>query len=161
MYDNTCKFIAETFTTDIVTWLLGQPIALTRLEPSELSVESIRADSLVLLQSQSILFHGEFQTRPKPDIPFRMADYRLRGHRRYPSKPMHQVVVYLCPSRSPLIQQTCFELERTRHEFDVICLWKQPTATFLRAPGLFHLQPSAARIIPMAYCGRLPAGLRR
>ena len=82
-------------------------------------------------------------SRPCPNplftfvCPFPMADYRLRGHRRYPDKPMRQVVVYLCPSASPLIQQTCFELERTRHEFDVICLWEQPTATFLQAPGLY------------------------
>jgi predicted transposase YdaD len=60
MYDNTCKFIAETFPTDIATWLLGEPIALTKLEPSELSVEPIRADSLILLQSEDTILHAEF-----------------------------------------------------------------------------------------------------
>ncbi len=44
MYDNTCKFIAETFPTDIAAWLLGSPLTLTKLEPSELSLEPIRKD---------------------------------------------------------------------------------------------------------------------
>ncbi|HEY9691420.1 MAG TPA: hypothetical protein V6D15_04410 [Oculatellaceae cyanobacterium] len=78
MYDNTCKFIAETFPADLATWLLGEPISLTKLEASELSVEPIRADSLIFLESEEIILHAEFQTAPNPDIPFRMADYRLR-----------------------------------------------------------------------------------
>ncbi|WP_448286383.1 hypothetical protein [Phormidesmis priestleyi] len=38
---------------------------------------------------------NEFQTEPKPDIPFRMTDYRLRVYRRFPQKQMRQVVIYL------------------------------------------------------------------
>lgn len=49
---------------------------------------------------------------------------------------MKQVVVYLKPSSSPLVRQTVFELSRTRHEFDVIRLWEQPTELFLSVPGL-------------------------
>ena len=60
MYDNTCKFIAETFSTDIATWLLGSPLTLTKLEPSELSLEPIRADSLIMLQSEEVVLHVEF-----------------------------------------------------------------------------------------------------
>jgi predicted transposase YdaD len=51
MYDNICKFIAENFKDDLATWLLGSPIKLTELSPTELSSEPIRADSLILLQS--------------------------------------------------------------------------------------------------------------
>jgi predicted transposase YdaD len=50
-FDNTCKFIAENFSSDIATWLLGKPIALTKLEPSELFAEPIRADAVILLES--------------------------------------------------------------------------------------------------------------
>jgi predicted transposase YdaD len=47
MFDPTCKFLAETFSSDFASWLLGEPIALTRLSPTELSLEPIRADALI------------------------------------------------------------------------------------------------------------------
>jgi hypothetical protein len=59
-YDNTCKFIAEQFSADIASWLLGQSVVLSRLEPSELSLEPIRADALILLQSKDLVLHCEF-----------------------------------------------------------------------------------------------------
>lgn len=135
-YDNTCKFIAENFSSDLATWLLGKPIQFTTLEPTELNVEPIRADALILLESPEFILHVEFQTDPKPDIPFRLADYRLRGHRRYPHREMQQVVVYLRRSQSPLVYQTAFELTSTRHHFQVIRLWEEPTETFFSCPGL-------------------------
>ncbi len=136
MYDNTCKFIAETFPTDIATWLLGSPLTLTKLEPSELSLEPIRADSLIMLQSEEVVLHVEFQTDPDSEIPFRMADYRLRVFRRYPRKQMRQVVVYLRKTGSQLVKQTVFEISGLRHSFEVIRLWEQPTSAFLGSPGL-------------------------
>lgn len=136
MYDNTCKFIAETFPADLATWLLGEPISLTKLEPSELSVEPIRADSLIFLESEEIILHAEFQTAPNPDIPFRMADYRLRAYRRYPGKQMRQIVIYLRQSGSDLVYQNTFETENLRSSFEVIRLWEQPTEIFLRSLGL-------------------------
>ena len=47
MFDNICKFLAETFSTDFACWLLGEAIALSELSPSELSLEPIRADALI------------------------------------------------------------------------------------------------------------------
>lgn len=44
--------------------------------------------------------------------------------------------MYLRQSGSPLVYQTVFELPGTRHEFQVIRLWEQPTAEFLTSPGL-------------------------
>ena len=85
MYDNVCKFLAEQYSQDFAQWLLGEAIALTQLSPSELSLEPIRADSRILLSAQWVILHLEFQTQPDPDIPFRMADYRLRVFRRYPN----------------------------------------------------------------------------
>ena len=83
MFDNICKFLAETYSTDIASWLLGEPIPLTQVQPQELAVEPIRADSLILLEAESLLLHLEFQTRPDPQIPFRELDYWVRGKRRY------------------------------------------------------------------------------
>lgn len=82
------------------------------------------------------MLHLEFQTRPDPEIPFRMLDYRARVYRRYRHKPMRQVVIYLKQTGSNLVRQTSFMLERTRHDFDVIRLWEQPDALFLQYPGL-------------------------
>jgi predicted transposase/invertase (TIGR01784 family) len=96
---------------------LGEPVVLTRLSPTELSLQPLRADALILFQSETVVLHVEFQTEPDADIPFRMADYRLRVFRRFPQKQMHQVVVYLRQSGSPLVYQTQFELPTTCHEF--------------------------------------------
>jgi predicted transposase/invertase (TIGR01784 family) len=139
MYDNVCKFLVESFSQDFAQWLLGEAIGLTQLSPSELSVSPIRADALILLASDQGVLHLEFQTQPDPDIPFRMADYRLRVYRRYPNKPMRQVVIYLKPSRSDLVQQRVFTLPGTRHEFQVIRLWEVPTADLWQYPGLLPL----------------------
>ena len=136
MYDNVCKFLAETFTSDFATWLLGEPISLTQLSPSELSLEPIRADTLILLESEQIVLQVEFQTQPDPNIPFRMLDYRVRLYRRYPDKQVRQVVVYLRETRAELVYQSVFAISGTRHEFEVIRLWEQPTEVFLQLPGL-------------------------
>ncbi len=136
MYDNICKFLAETFSVDFASWLLGTPVRLTELSPTELSSEPIRADSLILLQSDELILHAEFQTQPEPEIPFRMLDYRVRVYRKFPQKQMRQVVIYLKETGSPLVQENSFRLERTSHVFEVIRLWEQPTENFFRAPGL-------------------------
>lgn len=139
MFDNTCKFLAESFSEDFASWLLGQPITMTQLSPSELSLEPIRADALILLNSDDFVLHIEFQTEPDPTMGFRMADYRLRVFRRFPNKRMRQVVIYLTRSTSALVHQTAFEIPGTRHEFEVIRLWEQPTQPFLESTGLLPL----------------------
>src|SRR5579883_1180488 len=89
MFDSVCKFLVETFPTDFATWLLGESITLIKLSPSELSLEPIRADALILRQSEQVVVHIEFQTEPNADIPFRMLDYRTRVYRRFPQKRMY------------------------------------------------------------------------
>ena len=136
MYDDTCRFLAENFSGDFASWLLAKPITLTELKPSELSLDPIRADALILLESDESVLHLEFQTRPDSAIPFRMLDYRVRVYRKYPGKPMQQVVIYLKQTGSNLVQQTSFSFEQTRHDFTVIRLWEQPDDLFLQYPGL-------------------------
>lgn len=89
-----------------------------------------------MLESDESILHIEFQTLPKNNIPFRVLDYRVRMYRKDPTKPMRQVVIYLKQTRSELVYQTSFTMERTRHEFDVIRLWEQPASLFLQYPGL-------------------------
>ncbi len=92
-FDSTCKFLAESFSSDFAAWLLGKPISFSKLSPSELSLEPIRADALILLDSDDLILHIEFQTEPDPDMPFRLADYRLRIFRRFPNKQVRQIVI--------------------------------------------------------------------
>jgi predicted transposase/invertase (TIGR01784 family) len=136
MYDDTCRFLAEHFSADFASWLLGKSVTLTELQPSELSLDPIRADALIFLESDEAILHIEFQTLPKDNIPFRILDYRVRGYRRDPNKPMRQIVIYLKQTGSELAYQTSFTMERTRHEFEVIRLWEQPASLFLEYPGL-------------------------
>jgi predicted transposase/invertase (TIGR01784 family) len=80
MYDDTCRFLAEHFSADFASWLLGKAVILTELQPSELSLAPIRADALIFLESDEAILHIEFQTLPKDNIPFRVTDYWLRGY---------------------------------------------------------------------------------
>ena len=139
MFDNVCKFLAENYATDFAEWIFGQPKGLTVLSPTELSLEPIRADSLILLQAEDVVLHLDFQTLPRDEIPFRMADYRLRVYRKYPQKQMRQVVVYLKETGSELVQQNNFTISGMNHQFEVIRLWEQPTANLLQFPGLLPL----------------------
>lgn len=139
MFDNVCKFLAENYSEDFAQWLLGYKVNLTELKPTELSLQPIRADSLILLQSENLVLHLEFQTDTDDTMPFRMIDYRLRVYRYYPKKQMKQVVIYLRKTQSELAQQNHFRLEKTYHEFDVIRLWEQSTDIFLNQLGLLPL----------------------
>ncbi|HEY9703928.1 MAG TPA: hypothetical protein V6C58_15875 [Allocoleopsis sp.] len=136
MYDNVCKFLAERFSGDFSEWLLGKSVNMTEIKPTELSLEPIRADSVIFLQSDDEILHIEFQTDPDKDIPFRAADYRLRFHRKFPSKEVEQVVIYLRKTNSELVRQDTFRLRNMTHKFNVIRLWEQPTDIFLTLPGL-------------------------
>lgn len=135
MFDATCKYLTEIFSAAFSQWLLGETVSLSELSPSELLLEPIRADAL-LLQSAGRVLHIEFQTQPDLAMPLRMLDYWLRLRRRMPEREIRQFVIYLLPSRSSLVYQTRFEEGATRHDFEVIRLWEEPTDSFLAAPGL-------------------------
>lgn len=147
-YDNTCKFLAENFPADFAIWLLGEPIPLTKLKPSELSIEPIRADSVIFLQSAEIILHIEFQTRTDEDIPFRMVKYWTRLYDRYPNKKIYQTVIYLKRTNLSLAYQTNFISEQMTHNFNVIRLWEQPTETFQQYLGLLPLAVLTKTIQP-------------
>jgi predicted transposase/invertase (TIGR01784 family) len=137
MYDNTCKYLAENFPEDLSSWLIGERVALVELNPTELNVAPIRADSIILLNNENLILHLEFQSVADEDMPFRMADYRLRAYRKYPNKSMRQIVIYLRKTTSERVYETTFEIENTRHQFEVIRLWEQPVSIFLESQGLY------------------------
>ncbi len=60
----------------------------------------------------------------------------MRGYRKDPTKPMRQIVIYLKQTASERVDQTSFEMENTRHEFEVVRIWEQPASLFLQYPGL-------------------------
>jgi predicted transposase/invertase (TIGR01784 family) len=135
-FDTTCRRLAEIFPEDFASWLLGERISLTELSPTELSIEPIRADSVMLLQGLKDILHIEFQTDPKSDIPMRLADYRLRLHRKFPDKRIHQVVIYLRETRSDWVYQNYFEIPGMYAEFNVVRLWEVPAEELMMFPGL-------------------------
>ncbi len=139
MFDNVSKFLAENFSEDYATWLLGRPVTLTKLSPTELSLEPIRADSLILEQSEDLILHLEFQTETDENMGFRMLDYRIRVYRRFPTKTMHQVVIYLKPTKSTLVYQDSFQVGETTHRYRVIRLWEESSDIFLTSAGLLPL----------------------
>lgn len=139
MYDNICKILAETFPADFASWILGEPISLTTLQPSELSSEPIRADSLIFLESSAVIFHLEFQTNPDENMPLRMLDYWVRIRRKFPTRKIHQTVIYLKPSNSPLVTQNSFTSEETSHRFQIIRMWEQSPQALQQYSGLLPL----------------------
>jgi predicted transposase YdaD len=144
-YDNVCKYLAERFPEQFAAWLVREVAAPVQMLPTELSEEPIRADSVILLGLQQSILHLEFQTDPDPEIPFRMADYRLRLYRKYPQLPVRQVVIYLRKTRSERVFQTFFRLERLSHEFEVIRLWEcNLPAGAVRVSGAEHIRVSGA-----------------
>jgi predicted transposase/invertase (TIGR01784 family) len=136
MFDNLSKFLAEQYPQDFASWLIGEPIAMTELKSSELSLEPIRADTVILLKSESLILHAEFQTAPDSTMPFRMADYALRIFRKFPNKRLVQVVIYLRRTESAEVYETTFSGNNLFHQFQVIRLWEQTTEAFFEHPGL-------------------------
>lgn len=124
MFDNISKFLIEQYSSDFASWLIDESIVLTELKPSELSLEPIRADALIMLQSAEVVLHCECQTDPDPTMPFRMADYALRVYRRFPNKRLVQVVIYLRQTDSERVKQTTFVANGMHHEFQVLRLWE-------------------------------------
>lgn len=127
------------FPEDYATWLLGRPVPLTQLSPTELSLEPIRADSLILEQSEDLVLHLEFQTKPDENMGFRMLDYATRVYRRFPNKTLHQIVIYLKPSNSALVNQDSFRKGATTHHYRAIRLWEESPDIFLKNLGLLPL----------------------
>jgi predicted transposase/invertase (TIGR01784 family) len=135
-FDSTCRRLAEQFPEDFASWLLGRRINSVVLDPTELSLEAIRADNIMLLEGAADVLHIEWQTDPKEVLPMRLADYRLRIHRKSPHKTIHQVVVYLRKTDSDRVYQDYFEIAGMYAEYRVIRIWEVPVAELMQYRGL-------------------------
>jgi predicted transposase/invertase (TIGR01784 family) len=148
-FDNLCKLLAEKHPVRFASWVLGQPIESAEVLKSELSIEPIRADSVILLKLQSQILHLEFQARldSEPPLPLRMLDYWVRLYRLY-RLPIRQVVVLLRPPAEGTVIESAFVLGTTRHEYQVLCMWEQDPSIFLEDIALLPLAILAATQSP-------------
>jgi predicted transposase YdaD len=141
-FDNICKILAEKYPADFASWLL--PIQPQKIEvlKAELSIEPIRADSVILLKTENRILHLEFQTTEQSEtpIPLRMLDYFVRLVRKY-NLPITQVVIFLQQTSSQIVFTEAYVNEMTTHRYRVIRMWEQDSALFLDNPALLPLAP--------------------
>ncbi len=139
-YDNTCKYLAETYAPNFVHWLLAVNPANVRVLKTEIIPEPIRSDALILLQINNKILHLEFQTLPysNPPIPYRMLKYWTLLYGQYWCD-IEQVVIFLKQTTSERVFQDKFERQNTKHSYRVIRLWEEDPAPFLADPALLPL----------------------
>ncbi len=139
-YDNLCKRLVEKNPLDFIRWLLSAEIISAEVVKTELSLEPIRADAVILLRAANQILHLEFQTTPEsePPLPLRMLDYWVRLHREYRC-PITQIIVFLKRTNVEAVFTEEFRAENTGHRYRVIRLWEQDPAPLLANPGLLPL----------------------
>ncbi len=95
-FDNVGKYLAEQYPLEFAKWLLSNEPKKVKVLKTELSIEPIRADSVIFLQTESRIIHIEFQTLTKsnPPVPLRILDYYVRLKRQYRTS-VTQVVIFL------------------------------------------------------------------
>ncbi|MBD2415856.1 hypothetical protein FACHB389_29395 [Nostoc calcicola FACHB-389] len=148
-FDNLCKLLSEKHPVNFASWVLGTPQTSVKVLKTELSIEPIRADYVTFLQLEGRILHLEFQTKLEstPPLPLRMLDYWVRLYRLY-RLPITQVVVLLLPPAPDTVIETAFNVETTRHEYRVICMWEENPELFLNDPALLPLAPLTATTQP-------------
>ncbi len=139
-YDNTCKYLAETYPVEFANWLLSTDTSDIQVLKTELNLEPIRADSVTLLQTSNQILHIEFQTQPTstPPLDFRMLNYYIRLKQIYWCD-IEQVIIFLQPSNSEMVFKTEYVDKNTRHRYRVIRLWEEDSTALLNNPALLPL----------------------
>ncbi len=139
-YDNTCKYLAETYPADFARWLLASETTDIEVLKTELTLEPIRADSVTFLQIASQILHLEFQTTPKstPPLDFRMLDYYTRLKRQY-GCDIKQVLIFLQPTSSEIVLKNQYVDTNTTHRYRTIRLWEEDPIPLLANPALLPL----------------------
>ncbi len=139
-FDNTCKYLSETYPDRFVTWLFGTTPESIEVLKTELSIEPIRADFVAHLPEEQRLLQIEFQVKGEtdPPLPLRMLDYWVRLHRSY-RLPVTQFLVMLKYSSAAAEVESEFHLEGTRHHYNVVRLWEQNPEPLLQDAALLPL----------------------
>ena len=148
--DEFCKQLVRSNPAAMAEWLLGvsgvdgyassiTPGFYWQLIDTELAAETQRADSVILHAGSATkpnqLLHLEFQSRPDRQMPERMLEYWIRLWRLH-GKPIHQVVLYLKKTNSPLVLVDELQVGETRHRYGVVRLWEQDPLPLLQNPAL-------------------------
>jgi len=157
--DEFCKQLVRSNPAAMAEWLLGlsgvedyagliAPGFNWQLIDTELAAETQRADSVILHAGTATkpnqLLHLEFQSRPDRQMPERMLEYWIRLWRLH-SKPIHQVVLYLRKTNSPLVRVDELQVGETRHRYGVVRLWEQDPLPLLQNPALLPLATLARK----------------
>ncbi|MFM7407356.1 MAG: Rpn family recombination-promoting nuclease/putative transposase [Cuspidothrix sp.] len=139
-YDNTCKYLAETYPQDFARWLLAAEVSEVEILKTELNLEPIRADAVIFLKVGNKILHLEFQTTPKSKTPldFRMLDYYTRLKRQYGCEIV-QVVIFLQATTSEMVFNSQYVDTNTIHKYRVIRMWEEEAALLLANPALLPL----------------------
>jgi predicted transposase YdaD len=139
-FDNVGKYLAEQYPLEFAKWLLSNDPKEVKVLKTELSIEPIRADSVIFLQTESRIIHIEFQTLTKsnPPVPLRILDYYVRLKRQYRTA-VTQVVIFLQETDNEIAFTEEYTDEVTIHRYRVVRLWEQDSALFLENPALLPL----------------------
>ena len=157
--DNVCRYLSEQYPKSFATWLLGRTPADVRDLKTELSVEPVRADCIILLNPQEEILHLEFQVAPVsvPPMPIRMLDYYARLRRQYSFYPIEQVVIYLKETTSNAVFIEQFTDTNTVHRFRSLRIWEQDPAPLLASVGLLPLAVLARTDSPESLLSQVAA----
>lgn len=141
-YDNACKYLAEKYPAEFVRWLLQTEPQKLRILKTELNLEPIYADSILLLRMGRQILHLEFQTKPhsKPPLPLRVLDYSVRLKRKYRCSVI-QIIIFLQKTTNQIAFTEEYRDETTIHQYRVIRLWEQDPTLFLNNPALLPFAP--------------------
>jgi len=121
-YDNICKYLAELYPQNFVSWLFSSQVSDIQVLKTELSLEPIRADSVTLLQTSNHILHLEFQTIPEsePPLPLRMLDCGRFPPTTLPCQyrcPIEQVMIFLKYTSAASAYIDRFEAATTQHQY--------------------------------------------
>jgi predicted transposase YdaD len=140
-FDNVCKYLAEEYPETFARWLLQREVNFVEVLKTELTIEPIRADSVIFLRLEDRILHIEFQVKVpltgKP-MPTRALNYWTRLHWQY-GLPVTQVIIWLKETSNPAVYENEFRLELTIHGFNVIRLWEESPDSLLQYPELLPL----------------------
>jgi predicted transposase/invertase (TIGR01784 family) len=157
--DNVCRYLSEQYPESFATWLLGRTPTNVKDLKTELSVEPVRADCIILLNPQEEILHLEFQVAPAsiPPMPIRMLDYYARLRRQYSFYPIEQVVIYLKETTANAVFIEQFTDTNTVHRFRSIRIWEQDPAPLLASVGLLPLAVLARTDSPESLLSQVAA----
>ncbi len=144
--DNLCKYLATKYPQRFASWILRRIITSpVEVLKTELTLEPVRADSVIFLRTDEEILHLEFQVKVPKDrpMPLRMLNYWVRLHWQY-GLPVRQVIIWLQPTSNPAVFETEFVRENTRHRYEVIRIWEESPELLLQDPVLLPLAVLAA-----------------